>query len=100
MLDESITFVGVNVTGDFQKIGRDFDISGKVNKRVLTKVVNLGKYARERDVVQNGSVGMDKLAKIVLRLSIDKGNEWRFSDWTKNKLRDEQIKYATGCNTF
>ena len=80
LLDESITFVGVNVTGDFHKVGRDFSIADEINKRVSTNVINLGKYARLRDVVQNGSIGMDKLCNIVLEYSIDKSNEVQFSD--------------------
>ena len=49
----SIVFVGNNITGDFRKIGRDFDMVERINQRLAS---NVGKYARERDVVQNGTV--------------------------------------------
>ena len=95
LFDETYTFVGVNVTGDFHKIGRDFDISNKTTRRIKHNVTNLGKYARERDIVQNGSIGLEKICKIVLLMSIDKSNQLRFSDWTAKILSTDQIKYAS-----
>ncbi|KAL7538489.1 LOW QUALITY PROTEIN: hypothetical protein ACHAXR_008584 [Thalassiosira sp. AJA248-18] len=65
MLDKSIKCVGVNVSGDLRKVGRDFQIIvEEMNRRIGANVVNLGKFARVRAVVQNGSVGMEKLCKM------------------------------------
>ena len=52
------------------------------------------KYARKRDVVQNGSVGMKYLIKTVLQLLVEKNDEDKFSDWNKAVLDPKQIKYA------
>ena len=86
LTNELYTFIGVNVTGDFHKIGRDFNLFVTTKKRVQTNVINLGKYACLRDVVENGSVGLGKLCEVVLQLSIDKSNGVHFSDWNKKEL--------------
>ncbi len=95
LLDDSIKFVGVNVSGDLRKVARDFMFVERMNRRVTNcNVINLGKYARVRDVVQNGSVGMGRLCKLVLGMSIDKSDLVRFSDWTRAELLEDQIRYA------
>ena len=47
LLDTSIKYVGVNVSGDLLKVGRDFQIVDRIRNKVSSQtVVNLGKYAR------------------------------------------------------
>ena len=95
LLDKTVKFVGVNVTGDFHKIGRDCNLTNEINRSSIQhNVINLGKYARLRDVVQNGSIGLAKLSEIVLGLSIDKSSNLRLSDWNTTNLSGDQIKYA------
>ena len=72
----STCIAGVKVSGDLNKIGMDFasDALTKFNQRSRTNFYNLGRYARERDVVQNAataSVGL--LAKKLLKIEVDKG---------------------------
>ena len=74
LMDESYTFVGVNVSGDFHKIGRDFNLASKTTRHVKNGVINLSKFARVRDVVQSGSVGLGKLCEKVLSMSLNKGS--------------------------
>jgi hypothetical protein len=89
--DQDITFVGAGVSGDLKKIGRDFDCGGLVSK---TNFVNLGSFARERDVVQNGCTGLDTLSDLVLNERLDKSADVRLSDWSSVNLSHRQKKYA------
>jgi len=93
-MDQSFTFIGVNVTSDFHKIGRDFSLTPKTTQQIKTGVINLGKFACVRDVVESGSVGLAKLCEIVLKISIEKGSGVRFSDWSTKTVKYAQIKYA------
>jgi hypothetical protein len=92
--DDTIAIVGVQVGGDLAKIGRDFDLSKVVNERREGSVINLGGFARERDVVQNGKVGLDVLCEAILKHRIEKQPHLRFSNWDDPKLSVDQIKYA------
>ena len=94
LMDQSFIFVGCNVTGDYHKIGRDFNLTAKTSERVKQGIINLGKYARVRDVVQCGTVGLGKLCELTLRMSLDKGSGVRFSNWNAKQLDDLQKKYA------
>ena len=53
----STCIAGVKVSGDLNKIGRDFasDALTKFDQKSRTNVYKLGRYARERDVVQNAA---------------------------------------------
>ena len=57
-------------------------------------VINLGTYARTRDVVQNGNVGLAELSKIVMKVTLDKSTPDRLSDWDQKELTDSQVRYA------
>jgi hypothetical protein len=93
--DDSITIVGVNVGGDLAKIGRDFNLSDVMSDRGEGSVINLGSYARDRDVVQNGKVKLDELCVAVLKQRIKKQTHLRFSDWNRpNELSTDQVHYA------
>jgi hypothetical protein len=92
--DDSITIVGVHVGSDLAKIGRDFNLSNVINGRRKESVINLGGYARDRDVVQNGKVSLDELCKAVLKQRIEKQTHLRFSDWNLLQMTQEQIEYA------
>ena len=82
--DQDITFVGTGGSGDRKKIGRYFDCEGLVSK---TNFVNLGSFAREQDVVQNGSTGLDTLSDLVSNERLDKktADVW-LSDWSSVNL--------------
>jgi hypothetical protein len=81
--DEEITFVGVGVAGDVKKIGRDFECAALTSK---TRRIELGMHARERDVVQDGTVGMECLVERVLNQKLDKSAQVRLSKWSKSEL--------------
>jgi hypothetical protein len=53
----SLGATGRSVGGDVSKIGTDFGCSEQLAK---VKIVELGKMARERDVVQSGTAGLTK----------------------------------------
>ena len=90
----AIPLVGVNIGGDLARIGKDFGISDRIKQRNKSSIVNLGLYARKRDIIQNGTIGLKELTKIVLGLTIDKNEEDRFSDWNADELSTRQITYA------
>lgn len=95
--DNSFNIVGVNVSADLKKVQRDFGINSAdqaLRKRKPETIINLGLYARRRDVVQDGSVGLQHLAKTVLNYHIDKNDEVIFSNWNSDRLSPEQTKYA------
>ena len=57
LCNDSMCIAGVKVSGDLIKIGSDFSIDAinNVDQKSRPNVYNLGKYARERDVVQNAA---------------------------------------------
>ena len=63
----------------------------KMDHKSRTDVHNLGILARKRDVVQNGGVSLELIAKSVLNIALDK--TLRCSDWS-GTLTNNQIKYA------
>ena len=70
-------------------MGQDFHIVEKINKRVSKR------HSCQRDDVQNSSIGMDKLYKVVLEETINRSNEMRCSYCVVRELTDNQKKYAT-----
>ena len=66
-----------SISEDLVKIGRDFKIDEitSVSQKDRQNVINLGVFARERDVVQNGTVGLADLCKIVLKAKLNKSAE-------------------------
>ena len=57
--DETITFVGIGVGGDIAKIGRDYHCLNIMKS--MKKVVNLGQFARRRNVISSGVISLEKL---------------------------------------
>lgn len=86
------TFVGNCVGGDISKLGKDYSCVEQMKK---VKRVNLGGFAKARDVVQNGTVRLDVLVKICLNEKMSKQAEIRISNkWQKRDLSQEQMQYA------
>ena len=52
---------------------------------------DLARMAADRGVIQRASAG---LAKIYLKVDLDKRATQRFSNWNASALTDAQIKYA------
>ena len=89
--DPEIAFVGASVSGDLKRIGKDFkctEITDRAN------YVNLGSYARKRDVVQSGTASLEKLVQLTLGEMLDKSPAVRLSKWSEKELTDPQKKYA------
>ena len=86
--DNSFPIVAVNIGGDIARIGRDFGVQRTVGMRCEDRIINLGTYARKSNVVQNGTIGLKELTKLVLSLLVEKYNEVRFSNWNANELSD------------
>lgn len=89
--DSGIGMYGCQIGGDVSKIARDFGAPA-VKQHAIA--IELGTYARKRDVVLNGSVGLQALAEVVLRRKLRKEGTPRISDWDGATLSREQIEYA------
>lgn len=92
LCDSSIKFAGVRVSGDVKYIGDDFNIAAikSVDQKKRDNVINLGMYARVRDVVSNANVSLRHLAEITLDVTIDK--TLQTSIWSKD-VTEAQKKY-------
>lgn len=89
--DKDIVFVGASVSSDLIRIGKDFQCS-EVTKDA--NYVNLGMFARKRDVVQHGTASLEKLVQLTLGEFLDKAPDVRLSKWSNIELTDAQKKYA------
>jgi hypothetical protein len=87
-----VTFVGIGVGGDLAKIGRDFGCAATIGR--IENVINLGAFARKRDVIQNGTIGLAELVKVTLKEAMNKSPEVRLSKWSKRELTGPQKTYA------
>ena len=96
LTQNTFKMVGVNVSADLIKIGKDFGIDAilKVSQKDRPNVINLGPFARARDVVSSGTVSLQQLSERVLKARLDKSRHLRLSSWDKDKLDDDQKKYA------
>ncbi len=94
---DTYKLVGVNVSADLIKIGKDFGIDDilKVAQKDRPNVINLGPFARARDVVPSGTASLQLLSERVLKARLEKSRQIRLSDWDKkDELEDNQMKYA------
>lgn len=93
--EDSITLVGVNIGGDLSYIRKDYpEMDQVIKSRQESSNVSLGTYARKRDVVQTGTVGLSVLVDRLLGYRLPKDDEDRFADWNITTLTEQMIKYA------
>ena len=92
--DHSVKFTGVGVGGDLKKIGRDLECRDLVDQIPAKNVINLGSFARVRDVVQDGTIGLASLTEIVLKQHLAKPSDVRCSKWSASTLTNKQKIYA------
>jgi hypothetical protein len=57
-------------------------------------VIDLGQYAKNRDVVMQVNVKLSLLCEKVLRTNLPKPNHIRISVWSRRELTKEQLDYA------
>jgi hypothetical protein len=89
--DPEFTFTGRNIGGDIKKLGDDFKCSHQLAN---INIVELGKMARERDVVHSGAVGLDTIVRKCLSERLVKPPSVRLSVWSAATLTADQIQYA------
>jgi len=89
--DPTFTFVGRCVGADISRIGKDFSCA-PIMKTV--KTIDLGTLARTRDVVQSGTVSLEKLCATVLKQQLPKPADVRQSEWCQAKLTARKQQYA------
>ena len=94
LMDDDITFVGRGVKEDLRRVnttvfqGACFRNVSKVN------AVDLGLFARKRDVVDTGAAGLQRLTACALSEHLPKPAEDRGSDGSAANLSDAQKRYA------
>jgi hypothetical protein len=93
LCDTDITFAGNKVSADLKYIGLDFNIAEikAVDQKRRENVVNLGMFARVRNVVPSATASLRQLCELTLGKTMDKSLQT--STWTKD-LSDDQKKYA------
>lgn len=84
--DVTVTKVGKNIGGDKAKLLSSYGL------KVLS-TLELGRLAKDRQLVADGVVGLAALTEALLKCSLDKGELVRFSDWSR-PLSEEQLQYA------
>lgn len=89
--DPTFTFVGRCVGADISRIGKDFNCTALM---ATVRKIDLGPFARTRDVVRNGNASLEALCKVVLKKRLPKLPHVRLSKWSAAKLSDEQVQYA------
>ena len=89
--DTTVRYVGVKVSGDIRNIGQDFKIS-TITKEM--RFLELAKMAKDRGVVSDARVGLQKLVLLVLKQNMSKDDDVRSSKWANTKLSDAQKEYA------
>ena len=93
--DQTITLAGNNIKGDLTGLSRDYpEIKEVIKNRGDRNVFNLGTFARRRDVVQSGNVGLSLLVKRLTNYWLPKDDEDKFSNWNQDVLTSRQIAYA------
>jgi hypothetical protein len=89
--DPQAMFLGINISGDVKRLAKDYDCPSLIPEM---NVLELGTFARKRDIVQNANTSMANLVLIVLGEILDKSEEIRCSNWAKTHLTKEQQEYA------
>ncbi|KAI8136866.1 hypothetical protein BJV82DRAFT_675472 [Fennellomyces sp. T-0311] len=94
----SIKKAGKQVNSDLARIAKDYgvDCAPPKDKSGKTKPgfnYELGQFCRERDVIHNGKLGLDRICEAALSRRLPKGPV-RLSNWEAKKLSEAQVKYA------
>jgi hypothetical protein len=86
---------GNNIHGDMKTLQKDYpEVVSVLKTRGKHNITNIGLFARRRDIVHSGNVGLQLLVKRLLNYHLPKNDEDIFSDWNKKDLTIEQIAYA------
>ncbi|KAL7532711.1 hypothetical protein ACHAXR_004793, partial [Thalassiosira sp. AJA248-18] len=94
--DDTITLAGNNIKGDLKGLWKDYpETKHVITSRGEKNIISLGTFARRRDVVQSGVVGLALLVKRLLKYHLPKEDEDKFSDWNRSVLLEPQIAYAS-----
>lgn len=89
--DPKYVFVGRAIAGDLAKLAKDFNHPAQLQ---LVQSIDLGPYARRRDVVSVGTAGLELLAELTLGQRLSKDPAVRLSQWSTPELTEAQRKYA------
>jgi hypothetical protein len=86
-LDHSITLAGNNIYSDMKTLQKDYPkVVSVLKTRGKHSITNIGLFARRRDIVYSGNVGLQLLVKRLLSYHLPKNNKDISSDWNKNNL--------------
>ncbi|XP_010268097.1 PREDICTED: Werner Syndrome-like exonuclease [Nelumbo nucifera] len=87
--DDRITFVGVGIEKDVEKISRDHDLSVYYWKDLRSLA------AKQFSMPELKNAGLKRLAWEVLKEDIDKPRYITLSNWDAYSLTEAQVRYAT-----
>jgi len=89
--DCSFSYAGVRIKNDIERITDDFKCAEL--QQTMT-YIEVGHMAKDRGIVDDARVGLQKLTLLVLKENMSKENEVRSSKWNNRKLTDSQKAYA------
>ena len=91
LADPRFTWVGRAIKNDLGHLGKDFNAAAITN---TVQTIDLGPFARARDVVVRGTAGLERLVSLTLGEKMSKAPEVRCGKWAAPVLNDRQIEYA------
>ena len=89
--DERFTMVGRAIKSDLSHVGKDFRVAAVTSQ---VKIIDLGPFARARDVVVRGTAGLERLVLLTLGDTMSKAPDVRCGKWAAPQLSDAQLSYA------
>jgi ribonuclease D len=92
LVNKQHTFVGVSVRQDVKMLMSDYSSEPDVKN---VQVIELGRYAKNRDVVNNANTSLADLVEKLLGVKMNKQNDIRCSRWSNKPLTAEQMLYAS-----
>jgi hypothetical protein len=85
--------IGRNVGGDLAKLAREFPEYQPTHRgKALEGVIELGAFAKAKNVVTNGNASLAAITAAALHFSLSK--ESRSTEWTASELSEDQKVYA------
>ncbi|ORY43811.1 hypothetical protein BCR33DRAFT_738525 [Rhizoclosmatium globosum] len=89
MKSTEILKVGKQVGGDVAKILRDFGHSP-----TISGTLELGRYLKDRGLIENAGIGLQKMVAQILKKHLPKDDELRLSNWEQLLPNSPQFDYA------
>ena len=96
--DPTISFAGINIQGDINKMSNDFvGVKSIFDHRAGENIVDLGEDAARKGVFPNRNVGLQTMHEVLFNQRLLKDQNALFSDWSTSEPTKDQ-KRCVGTN--